>query len=58
MPDLGWSLQSGTLLVASEGEHGVARIDAVLDAIDRIIDLFPGFVWDQAGIDDPGAPEI
>lgn len=54
-PDLGWSLRSGTLLVASEGEHDAARLDGVLHAIDRIIDLFPGFVWDQVGVQDPGA---
>jgi hypothetical protein len=54
-PELGWSLTSGTLMVATEGEHGVARIDGVLAAIDRIIDLIPDFVWKQAGIVDPGA---
>jgi hypothetical protein len=54
-PNLGWSLRSGTLLVASEGEHGVARLDGVLEAIDKIIDLFPGFVWTQVGVQDPGA---
>jgi hypothetical protein len=55
-PDLGWSLRSGTLLVASEGEHGVARLDGVLRTIDAIIDQFPGLVWQQAGIVDPGTP--
>lgn len=53
-PDLGWSLRSGTLLVAADGEHGVARLDAVLEAIDQIIDLIPGFVWERVGIQDPG----
>ena len=55
-PDLGWSLRSGTLMVASEGEHGVARLDGVLVQIDTIIDQFPGFVWTQAGVQDPGSP--
>lgn len=54
-PDLGWRLDSGTLLVCSEGEHGVARIDGVLEAIDRILDQIPDFVWKRAGITDPGA---
>jgi hypothetical protein len=54
-PNLGWRLTSGTLVVATEGEHGVARIDAVLTVIDQIIDLFPDYVWKQAGVADPGA---
>lgn len=54
-PNLGWRLTSGTLLVATVGEHGVTRIDAVLAVIDRIIDLFPDYVWKQAGVSDPGA---
>ncbi len=54
-PNLGWHLTAGTLLVASQGEAGVARLDAVLTVIDKIIDLFPDFVWKAAGIADPGA---
>lgn len=53
--NLGWRLTSGTLLIATEGEHGVARIDAVLSVIDRIIDLFPDHVWKQVRVADPGA---
>lgn len=55
-PDLGWSLSSGTLLVATPGQHDLLQLDTVLAGIDRIIDAFPQIVWEAVGIEDPGAP--
>lgn len=54
MPDLGWSLRGGSLVVATPGQHDLPRLDALLTSIDRIIDHFPGLIWRERGVVDPG----
>lgn len=54
-PDLGWSLTSGTVLVATLGEHTLTDIEVTLRFVDGILDRVPSFVWKQLGTQDPGA---
>jgi hypothetical protein len=48
IPDRGWRFSDRWLLAIRPGRHSVAELDARLTDLDGILDLVPGFVWDQA----------
>ncbi len=53
--DTAWALRGGTLIVARAGQHSIAQLDATLAFADGVVDRIPDFVWQQAGVQDPGA---
>lgn len=56
LPELAWDLRNATLMIATPGKHTIPQLDALLVAIDGIIDRIPEFVWKQAGITPPEPP--
>ncbi|MCW2857299.1 MAG: hypothetical protein JWR52_2914 [Marmoricola sp.] len=53
LPHLGWSLQSGALVIATAGLNDGQRIDYNLTVAEQILGLVPGFVWTEAGVSPP-----
>lgn len=53
LPQLGWSLQSGALVIATGGLHEAPQIDYYLTVAEQILSLVPGFVWTEAGLTPP-----
>lgn len=53
LPQLGWSLQSGALVIATGGLHDGPQIDYHVTVAEQILSLVPGFVWTEAGVTPP-----
>ncbi len=48
--DRGWRFSGRWLLAIRSGSHSIAELDDRLTDLDGILDLVPGFVWNQAGL--------
>ncbi len=53
LPQLGWSLQSGSLVIAAGGLHDGPQIDWFLTVAEQILSLVPDFVWAEAHVTPP-----